>query len=247
MTDYCRSNIVRIVFNGVDCKFGVSFTGGELMLSVLDLYCGAGGASHGLWQAGFELVVGVDNSPQPRYPFAFLEMDALDTGEILQNFDFVWASPPCQVYTAYQRSGNVAVEKHVDLIAETREMLERAGVYYVIENVPGSPLQHPVQLCGSSFGLDIRRHRWFESNFQLFGPPCKHGWQRPRFPCAGNRRRLRKTVEIGVWRIPLETQQHAMGINWMDKWELSQAVPPAFSKYIGESFLSKGEKQGFIF
>ena len=216
------------------------------MLSVLDLFCGAGGASFGLYQAGFEVVVGVDHCPQPDYPFGFLEMDALSVESIVGNFDLVWASPPCQKFSAYGRRKGHLFE-HVDLISETREVLERAGVYYVIENVPGAPLRMPTQLCGSSFGLDIRRHRWFESNFQLFGPPCKHGWQRPRFPCAGNRKRLRKTVEIGVWRIPLDVQQQAMGIDWMDKWELSQAVPPAFSKYIGESFLSKRKKRGFIF
>jgi DNA (cytosine-5)-methyltransferase 1 len=100
--------------------------------------------------------------------------------------------------------------------------------------VAGAPLHNPVMLCGSSFGLDIRRHRYFESNVQLDGLPCNHRWQTPRFPPATNRTNLRRTVEVGVWRIPLEVQQTAMGIDWMTLCELSEAIPPAYTEHLGQ-------------
>lgn len=203
----------------------------------LDLFCGAGGASAGIDAAGFE-VTGVDRKPQPHYPFEFVHGDALTVDlEWIREFDFVWASPPCQAFTAYKRR-----REHVrpveNLIPKTRDLLERAGVPFVIENVPGARehLRDPVQLCGSSFGLDVRRHRLFEAHgFTIPDLPCDHGWQTPRFAPATNRTNLRRTVEVGVWRIPLEVQQEAMGIGWMTREELSQAIPPAYSNHIAES------------
>lgn len=125
----------------------------------------------------------------------------------------------------------------MNLIPETRQLLISSGLPYVIENVPGAPLLNPVQYCGSSFRLDIRRHRLFESNIGLVAPPCNHAWQKPRFPCATNRTNKRSTIEIGVWRIPLEQQQAAMGITGVTLRELSQALPPAYTKHIGEQLL----------
>lgn len=198
----------------------------------LDLFCGAGGASMGLHRAGFE-VVGVDISPQPNYPFEFHQMDALETNP--WDFDFVWASPPCQHSTAYKRRpGHV---RPVDnLIAPTREILCGCKAY-VIENVEGAreSLRKPVTLCGSMFGLDVRRHRLFETNFPLPKVVCNHGVQFPRFAPATNRKNLRRTVEVGVWRIPLDVQQKAMGIDWMMLEELSAAIPPAYSEFIGRA------------
>jgi len=107
-----------------------------------------------------------------------------------------------------------------------------SGIPHVIENVPGAPLESPVQLCGSSFGLDVRRHRIFECSFAVLAPACDHSWQTPRFPPATNRTNLRSTVEVGVWRIPLDVQQRAMGIDWMTRKELSQAIPPAYSEHL---------------
>jgi DNA (cytosine-5)-methyltransferase 1 len=95
-----------------------------------------------------------------------------------------------------------------------------------------------VQLCGSSFGLDVRRHRLFETNWPLMVPPCAHGLQRGDYPQATNRTNRRRTVEVGVWRIPLATQQAAMGIDWMNLEELSEAIPPAFTEYLGSQLLS---------
>lgn len=204
---------------------------------MLDLFCGAGGSAKGYANAGFE-VIGVDIKLQPRYPYEFHQADAL---EFLQEhgheFDAIHASPPCQAFTAYRRRGAGVGDSYLNLIPETREVLESTGKPYVIENVPGSRLTNPMTLCGSSFGLDVRRHRNFESNVHLMSSPCNHAWQTPRFPPATNRTNLRRTVEIGVWRIPLDTQQRAMGIDWMVLSELSQAIPPAYTEYIGRQLL----------
>lgn len=190
----------------------------------------------GYHRAGFD-VYGVDIEPQPNYPFWFQRADALTFD--LSGFDAIHASPPCQHWTAYNRRP-YHVGEHQDLIGPTREALRATGLPYVIENIPGAPLRDPVQFCGSSLGLDVRRHRRFESNVELVGSPCVHELQTPRFPPATNRTNLRSTVEIGVWRIPLDTQQKAMGdVDWMTLKELSQAIPPAYTEHIGWQLLEQ--------
>lgn len=207
-------------------------------MKLLDMFCCAGGASMGYHRAGFE-VTGVDKSPQPNYPFEFHQGDALEfLAAHGHEFDAVHASPPCQTHTAYRRRGDGVGDSYVDLIPETRAALSALGKPYVIENVAGAPLIDPFQLCGSSFALDVRRHRLFESNVPILTPPCDHEWQTPRFAPASNRTNLRSTVEVGVWRIPLDVQQRAMGIDWTTLRELSEAIPPAFTEYIGEWLLS---------
>lgn len=192
----------------------------------------------GYHRAGFD-IVGVDITPQPRYPFKFVHGDAL---EILRRdacmFDAVHASPPCQHSTAYKRRPG-HVRDVANLIAPTRKALDWIGLPYVIENVEGARrfLRDPIRLCGSMFRLDVRRHRLFESSFPLDAPACDHAWQMPRFPPATNRTNLRSTVEVGVWRIPLATQRGAMGIDWMELNELSQAIPPAYTEWIGTHLL----------
>jgi DNA (cytosine-5)-methyltransferase 1 len=178
-------------------------------------------------------IVGVDIAPQPHYPFTFVQADALTFP--LDGFDFVWASPPCQGFTAYKRRPR-HVKPRLNLIPATRELLQWARIPYVIENVAGAPLNASIMLCGSSFGLDLRRHRYFECSSPLLAPPCDHGWQQPRFAQATNRANPRRTVEVGVWRIPLDVQQRAMGIDWMNLEELSEAIPPAYSRFIAEQF-----------
>lgn len=205
----------------------------------------------GYWQAGFE-VVGVDIKPQPHYPFEFLRCDATWFLEILLRmgswgrFDVIHASPPCQFTTAYKRRpGHVA--ESPNLIPTTRELLERVGLPYVIENIEGARdhLIDPVMLCGSSFGLDVRRHRLFEcSGFEVEAPACDHSWQAPRFAPASNRTNLRSTVEVGVWRIPLDVQQRAMGIEWMTLEELSEAIPPAYTEHIGHALMRRHRSTG---
>lgn len=189
----------------------------------------------GLHRAGFE-VVGVDIVPRPSYPFAFIQANALEVE--LRGFDLVWASPPCQGFTAYRRRvGHVAPRPN--LIPAVRERLLAANVPFIIENVEGARehLRSPVLLCGSMFGLDVRRHRLFEASFPVLAPRCAHP-RKPRFPQATNRTNRRATVEVGVWRIPLETQRAAMGIDWMSREELSQAIPPAYSEFLARAFLS---------
>lgn len=200
---------------------------------LLDLFCGAGGASMGYHRAGWD-VVGVDIVEQPRYPFLFVLDDALTFP--LDGFDAVHASPPCQVFTAYRRRPGVA-DDAVDLIAATRARLAGAPAW-VIENVPGSSLRNHVQLCGSSFGLDVRRHRWFESNVMLLAPPCFHGLHRGSYPPSSRRTNPRRSVEVGAGRVPIATQRSAMGIDWMTRDELTQAIPPAYTELIGAQLMA---------
>lgn len=221
---------------------------------LLDTFCKAGGCSRGFADAGFT-PIGVDREPQPNYPYPFIQADALDVltrlakgwpimvdGEWMpaDQIVAVHASPPCQSKTAYRRKGYGVGDGYPNLIGPVRALLTLIGKPYVIENVMGArdELRNPVKLCGSSFGLDVQRHRLFETNWQLEGLPCDHSWQTPRFPGATNRAPLsRRTVEIGVWRIPLDVQQRAMGIDWMTLPELSEAIPPAYTKFIGDQLM----------
>lgn len=229
---------------------------------LLDLFSGAGGAGTGYRRAGFS-VFGVDIASQPRYPFPFHRGDAIEIMSTLLNgeqvtflgpdgdgcewydlgladFDAIHTSPPCQTFTAYRRRGAGVGDSYVNLIPETREALQAAGLPFIIENVETArdELINPVRMCGSSFRLDVRRHRLFESNVPLTEVPCDHAWQTPRFPPATNRTNLRRTVEVGVWRIPLETQRAAMGIDWMELRELSEAIPPAYTEHLGRQVLA---------
>lgn len=217
---------------------------------LLDLFSCAGGAAMGYHLAGFE-VIGVDKDEQPRYPFEHHVADALEvldelaeTGAVFgREIDVVHTSPPCQLFTAYGRSDTTGWRKnYVNLIEPTRDRLIRTGLPYIIENVPPAPLIDPVQLCGSSFHLDVRRHRLFESNVPLMEIPCDHSWQKPRFAPASNRTNLRRTVEVGVWRIPLDVQKKAMGIDWMELTELSEAIPPAYTEHIGRQLIQHLEQ-----
>jgi DNA (cytosine-5)-methyltransferase 1 len=211
---------------------------------ILDGCGGAGGAAHGYAEAGNE-VTGVDSNPALRDAYlrsGAAEFICADILEVLADvsfmarFDFVHCSFPCHGWSAYRRRPKLTGRDYPDLITPGRPLLHRWGGPFVIENVPGAPLQDPVTLCGSSFGLDVRRHRWFEANWPLATPPCDHGWQTPRFPQATNRKNLRSTVEIGVYRIPLPVQHQAMGIDWMDLTQLSQAIPPAYTRWIAEQW-----------
>jgi hypothetical protein len=199
---------------------------------LLDLFCGAGGASMGYSRAGFE-VVGVDIKPQPNYPFPELwEVDVLTFGPeaLADGFDAIHASPPCQGYA------NVTLwrgdqDGHERLIEETRELLEATGLPYVIENVRTTALRDPMMLCGSQFGLPIRRHRYFETNWPLFDSlqhPCQHHPSHLAFEHKGER-----------------AYADAMGCGWMTSLEAREAIPPVFTAFIGErlaAHLKAGEK-----
>lgn len=232
----------------------------------LDLFCGAGGASMGLDRAGFD-VTGVDIRPQPRYPFRFVQGDALKPPFELSEFDYIWASPPCQAYTGMQRLNTRAPKRdHPRLIEPVREMLRSAGVPYTIENVVGAPLIDPIILCGSMFGLKVRRHRLFESNFWTLRPQCRHNLEIHPFPVWGDGRPTRqevrrarrspiavygdhpqqpgdKTMRVNRARTLAEGQE-AMGIDWMDWRPLTQAIPPAYSEFIGKAARAAPSRAG---
>jgi len=195
----------------------------------------------GYYRAGFE-VEGVDNKPQPHYPFKFYQADALEFS--LEGYDAYHASPPCQAFTKYKNVRKDLPDRYPNLIPLTRQRLENTGKHFVIENVVGAPLVMPILLCGSMFGLDIQRHRLFELTFPILTPNCNHSiWKPNRFPGGRSRERgnarvlCRGTIEIGRWNIPLETQNKGMGIDWMTVEELSEAIPPAYTEYIGKYLL----------
>jgi DNA (cytosine-5)-methyltransferase 1 len=206
----------------------------------LDAYCCQGGASQGYAYAGFT-VLGVDIDPQPRYPFAFVQADALEFirryGHL---FDFVHASPPCQRYSATQRiNGN----DHPDLIGPTREALEAVGVPWVLENVMDAApeLRNPVMLCGAVFGLHTYRHRLFEPG----------GWA---LPTPTHPAHTHSTVKMGR---PLafgdfyhavgnftnvEYVRRDLGMPWASRDGLRECIPPAYSEWVGRSFTNSLEK-----
>lgn len=205
-------------------------------MRAIDLFCCAGGASMGLHRAGFE-VVGVDIKPQPNYPFELRLGDALEAD--LSGFDFAWASPPCQAHTTLK---HVSGKEYECYIERTREKLKAWGGLYIIENVVGAPLQNPVMLCGSSFGLRVRRHRIFESNFRLTVPACNHAAQPEPIDVSGtgsfqHSPRKKKTGGLGRKPKGLEDAREIMGMPWATRKEIAQAIPPAFSEYLGRQIM----------
>lgn len=218
---------------------------------LLDLFCGAGGCAMGYHRAGFD-VIGIDNRPQPNYPFPFIQADALNPPVDLRAFDAIHTSPPCQFATTASGRARKAGTQYLNLISDTRHMLEAAGVPYVIENVEHARrhLHNPVRLCGSSFGLDLRRHRLFESNMAILTPPCDHSWQTPRFQSLDSRmaKAGRLASVVGVhghcnYAGELELRKAAMGIDWMTSDELSQSIPPAYTEHIGRQLVDHLERQ----
>ena len=219
-----------------------------MTLRLIDLFCCAGGASTGYAQAGFE-VVGVDIQKQPRYPFPFIRGDALKPPVRLEDFDLVWASPPCQAHSTIGKQNRKRRHyDHPDLVAPTRELI-RTHPCWIMENVMGAPLAASVMLCGSMFGLDVRRHRLFETTFLVPHPPCQHEFHTPRFISLDKRRRLpvgqvsvhggsQLAGVVGVhghlnYAGERKLREAAMGIDWMDDYGLTQAIPPAYSEHIG--------------
>lgn len=220
---------------------------------LLDLFCGAGGCSVGYHQAGFG-VVGVDISLQPEYPYPFVLGNALELIETIgKKFDVIHASPPCQHFTKYNNCRKNIKSRYEDLIEPIRKALISSGKFYIIENVVGAPLNNPATLCGSMFGLDVRRHRLFETNFLLITPNCNHSmWPPNRYPGGRSRERgharvlCRNTIEVGRWNIPIAVQQKGMGIHWISNLRmLSESIPPAYTEYIGNQLINclEAEKQ----
>lgn len=218
--------------------------------TILDLFCGAGGAAEGYHRAGFD-VVGVDIKPQPHYPFQFYLADALaleaDGRLTLGDFQAIHASPPCQFGTRARNVGTKKTAVPLNLIPQTRELLLASGLPYVIENVENvrGHLINPAKVCGSSFGLKVRRHRLFESSVPLTELPCDHKAQgKPvgvyhamNDQVQGTDSKTGRYVLGGRTAATLEEGQQAMGIDWMTWPELREAIPPAYTEFIGGQIL----------
>lgn len=214
---------------------------------LLDLFCGAGGAATGYHRAGFT-VVGVDIVDQPAYPFTFVKADALDIlacQDLLQRYDIVHASPPCQAYSDLARRSGLS---YPELIGPVRDALETAGVSYVIENVEGAPLRNPLTLCGTMFdGLRVLRHRLFESNIDLGSAPAHR--QHPLVFTYDRRKghygRLNQDTSFvqvtGGGNCTIANARAAMGITWMDKAHINEAIPPAYTEFIGSRLLEANQ------
>lgn len=214
-------------------------------MRLLDLFCGAGGAGMGYHRAGFE-IVGVDNRPQPHYPFEFHQADALEyCREHGAEFDVIHASPPCQKYTGMRNISLARFGKapeHPDLIEPTRQELKRTGKHYIIENVQNAPLLTQIILCGVALGLPhLARHQHFESSILLFAPKCNHRSANYVIGVYGDAPDGRRVSypQHRLARIAncLDEGREVMGIDWMDWQELREAIPPNFTEYIGKQLL----------
>lgn len=220
---------------------------------LLDLFCCEGGAAKGYADAGFD-VVGVDIEPQRRYPFEFHQADAIEyllTHDDL--FDAVHASPPCQAYSITRHSHT---KEHPDLVGPTRDALMRVGLPWVMENVPGAPMENYVELCGAAFGcaatdtdgtaLVLRRHRLFETSVMLWAPPaCACTEYRQRGFIVGgvygggsSDRAHAREVRRGGYTPAKSVREALIGADWMTLHGLSQAIPPAYTEWIGTQLLA---------
>ena len=193
----------------------------------------------GYHMAGFE-VVGVDIKKQKRYPFEFIRADALEILQdtaFLRTFDVLTASPPCQTHssTRHLRNAQGKSTTKIDLIPQTREGLIAAQKPYVIENVPGAPLINPVVMCGSFFGLQVRRHRLFESTLDLSGTVCDHKNQGRPVGVYGSMKD--EIPRGGTTAKSIEEARAAMGIDWMLWGDLVEAIPPAYTKHLGDQII----------
>jgi DNA (cytosine-5)-methyltransferase 1 len=204
---------------------------GAMSFLLLDLFCCAGGAAMGYHHAGFQ-VVGVDHKAQPHFPFEFYQADALEyLRENGERFDVIHASPPCQRYSCATPIATRCT--HPDMIAETRAALQSVGKPYVIENVRGAVrlLRSPIMLCGTMFGLRVRRHRYFEIHPRI-APPilgCDHSFHPVVISGSAHGRGEAKVPEM----------KKAMGVEWMAvRREVREAIPPAFTEYIGGQLIA---------
>lgn len=225
-------------------------------MRLLDLFCCAGGAGYGYHLAGFE-VIGVDIQPQPHYPFAFYQDDALlvlDTllaggiwnGYTLASFDAIHASPECKAYTNCNLSPKANYQM---LIGAVRQRLHRSNKPYILENVIGAKkhMQASLMLCGTMFGLPMERHRLFESNVFMFPPaPCNHSiahiavyghsvwdsWLEGTPRKDGRKRPDSVSIDVG---------RRSMGIDWMNINELAEAIPPAYTQFLGGQLMQSIE------
>jgi len=227
---------------------------------LLDLFCCEGGAGVGYQRAGFD-VYGVDINPQPLYPFALSIGDAVAAVErmmirdmpfkhhdgrvewlTITDFAAIHASPPCQAHSTITPDKS----KHINLIPATRDVLNATGLPWIIENVDGAKreLRDPVRLCGSSFGMRVRRHRWFESNVWLMGATCDHATQGTPLGIYGQHGDARGAVarpdgtSRGIKARDVHEAREAMGMPWASWHGCAQAIPPAYTEHLGAQILA---------
>jgi DNA (cytosine-5)-methyltransferase 1 len=205
---------------------------------LLDLFCGSGGAAMGYYQAGYD-VLGVDHVRQPRYPFDFVKSDVFDFLESYnyQHVSAIHASAPCQRYSRMTNCWPGLKRHYPNHVAPVRKVLRDIGLPYVLENVEEAFLHRPIVLCGRMFGLDLYRHRLFESNIDL--APRRHP------------RHIKPASKAGHWQpgtimsvaghvAPMSEAKKAMGIDWMTRDQLVESIPPAYTKYIGRQLIIHG-------
>lgn len=210
-------------------------------IRLLDLFCGAGGAAMGYYRAGFTDITGIDNRPMPRYPFKFIQADALEyLAEHGQEYDVIHASPPCQAYVDTNKNGSKE-SRHPRLIPDLRTLLQDKQKTYIIENIHKAPLLANLMLCGTMFNLRVIRHRYFEcSFFPGLTLSCNHWGQVANgdfigvYAMGGRGHRHGKGKRDGPPMAPKVTPEYAMNIDWMSKIELHEAIPPAYTEFIGK-------------
>jgi DNA (cytosine-5)-methyltransferase 1 len=214
-------------------------------MRLLDLFCGAGGSAMGYHRAGFE-VVGVDIAPQPRYPFEFHQADALEyLAEHGHEFDVIHASPPCQPYSVLK---GLVSKEYKKLIGDVRGLMSVVGKPYVIENVEGakSEMINPLTLCGTMFGLKTRRHRLFEMSSPIYFAPavCRHYLKTQRQGMVPHPHK--HFISVAGHFSDQDFARRAMGIDWMSRAELAQAIPPAYTEFIGRHLMQTLQAVRFL-
>jgi DNA (cytosine-5)-methyltransferase 1 len=208
---------------------------------LLDLFCCAGGAAMGYHRAGFE-VVGVDIDPQPHYPFEFHQADAIEyLLEHGDEFDGIHASPPCQLYSMASQEQRAQGVEYPDLLPPTRVALLAQSRPWIIENVPGAPMRADYKLCGCQFGLGVdhdgrwlglRRERWFETSWHAFEMMPTHDHSTDYITVVGHGTPSWSREKLG-FNPTMREKREAMGITWTDRGELSEAIPPAYTEFLG--------------
>lgn len=215
-------------------------------MRLLDLFCGAGGAAVGYHRAGFTEIVGVDIKPQKRYPFTFVQGEALlYLAAHGGGFDAIHASPPCQAYSVASNVHKKAGKVYPDLLRAMRLLCQAVGRPFVLENVALAPFEnHVVRLCGLMFNLPIFRHRGFECSSAVLAPehPSHEGKRigEGYYSIAGSAGRWKSwgRIQRGVMKGTRAEWRKAMGIDWMTRHELTQAIPPAYTEFIGRQLIA---------
>jgi DNA (cytosine-5)-methyltransferase 1 len=204
------------------------------MFKILDMFCGIGGSSMGLFQACKDnninaSIIGVDIFDMPDYQFKFIKDDIFNYIEYtdLNSFNFIWASPPCQRYSVCKNIKDLTM--YGDFCVDIHNILESSGIPYVIENVPQAPIRKDLLLCGEMFNMRIIRHRIFElGTFKIEQPiHKKHKPKGYYTTVAGHMAGIRKYKEV-------------MEIDWSNNWkQLAEAVPPRYARFILNKYFGR--------